>query len=78
MDQLTGKTFFNAVSCVGLASLSNVTNDQRLKMIARHRYAATISHVRAVLQESEKTDLDDTFKAVMMLALFEVCITWEI
>lgn len=68
----TSKASFDAVSCVGLAGLSNVTNNQDLMMIARHKYAATIRHVVAALQEPVSADLDDTFKAVIMLALFEV------
>ena len=68
----TSKASFDAVSCVGLAGLSNVTNNQDLMMIARHKYTATIRHVGAALQEPVSADLDDTFRAVIMLALFEV------
>lgn len=74
----TSKASFDAVSCVGLAGLSNVTNNQDLMMIARHKYAATIRHVGAALQEPASADLDDTFKAVIMLALFEVHIPYSI
>lgn len=68
----TNKASLDAVSCVGLAGLSNVTNSQDLMMIARHKYVATIRHVGAALQEPVSADLDDTFRAVIMLALFEV------
>ena len=68
----TSKASVDAVSCVGLAGLSNVTNNQDLMVIARHKYAATIRHVGAALQEPVSADLDDTFRAVVMLALFEV------
>jgi hypothetical protein len=68
----TSKASVDAVSCVGLAGLSNVTNNQDLMVIARHKYAATIRHVGAALQEPVSADLDDTFRAVIMLALFEV------
>jgi hypothetical protein len=52
--------------------LSNVTNNQDLMMIALHKYAATRRRVGAALQELVSADLDDTFRAVVMLALFEV------
>jgi hypothetical protein len=69
----SSKASFDAVSCVGLAGFSNVTNNQDLMMIARHKYAETIRHVGAAIQEPVSADLDDTFRAVIMLALFEVC-----
>lgn len=66
------KPFLDAVSCVGLAGLSNVKNDQQLMRMARLKYAVTLRRVMTSLQVLESADMGYTLKAVMMLALFEV------
>jgi hypothetical protein len=66
------KPFLDAISCVGLAGLSNVKNDKQMMQIARLKYAMTLRRVMASLQVPESADMGYTFKAVMMLALFEV------
>jgi hypothetical protein len=66
------KPFLDAVSCVGLAGLSNVRNDQQLMRMARLKYAATLRRVMTSLQVLESADMGYTLKAVMLLVLFEV------
>jgi 2-methylisocitrate lyase-like PEP mutase family enzyme len=68
----TSKASFGGVPCVGLVGISNVANNQDLMIISRHKYATTIRYVGAALQEPVSADLEDTFRAVIMLALFEV------
>jgi hypothetical protein len=66
------KPFLDAISCVGLAGLSNVKNDQQMMRTARLKYAVTLRRVMTSLQVPESADMGYTLKAVMMLALFEV------
>jgi len=66
------KPFLDAISCVGLAGLSNVKNDKQMMQMARLKYAATLRRVMTSLQVPESADLGYTLKAVMLLALFEV------
>jgi hypothetical protein len=68
----TDKPFNDAVSSVGLAGLSNATKDQSLMVGARNKYASTMTHVMAALKDLGNADLVHTFKAVLMLAIFEV------
>jgi hypothetical protein len=67
--------FLDAVSCVGLAGLSNVKNDSQMMCAARLKYSATVRRVRTSLQTPESADMGYTLKAVMMLALFEVSLS---
>ena len=73
----TNQPFNDAVSSVGLAGLSNVTKDQGIMILARNKYASTVSHVMAALNDLGKANLEHTFKAVMMLAIFEVSLPVE-
>jgi hypothetical protein len=66
--------FLDAISCVGLAGLSNVKNDKQMMQMARLKYAVTLRRVMASLQVPESADMGYTFKAVMLLVLFEVSI----
>jgi hypothetical protein len=66
------KPFLDSISCVGLAGLSNVNNDQRMMSMAREKYAVTVRRVMAALQVPESADMGYTLKSVMMLVLFEV------
>jgi len=66
--------FLDAISCVGLAGLSNVKNDQQMMRAARLKYAVTLRRVMTSLQGPQIADMGYTLKAVMMLALFEVSI----
>jgi len=65
------KPFLDAISCVGLAGLSNVNNDPEMMMVARQKYAITLRRVMSALQVPGSADMGYTLKAVMMLALFE-------
>tara|TARA_R110002060_G_scaffold13502_4_gene19115 strand:+ start:2404 stop:2883 length:480 start_codon:yes stop_codon:yes gene_type:complete len=65
-------SFNNAVSSVGFAGLSNVTKDPEHTIAARKKYAASLRDITLALQDTSKSDLDATFKSVMLLAAFEV------
>jgi hypothetical protein len=66
--------FLDVISCVGLAGLSNVNNDQRMMRAARQKYAVTLRRVMTSLQAPQTADMGYTLKAVMLLTLFEVSI----
>ncbi|KAG4415650.1 hypothetical protein IFR04_011209 [Cadophora malorum] len=65
-------SFNNAVSSVGFAGLSNVTKDPEHTIAARKKYAASLRDITLALQDTSKSDLDATFKSVMLLAAFEI------
>ncbi|KAG4430880.1 hypothetical protein IFR05_013639 [Cadophora sp. M221] len=65
-------SFNNAVSSVGFAGLSNVTKDPEHTIAARKKYAASLRDVTLALKDTSKSDLDATFKSVMLLAAFEI------
>lgn len=65
-------SFNNAVSSVGFAGLSNVTKDPEHTIAARKKYAASLRDITTALNNTSKSDLDATFKSVMLLAAFEV------
>jgi hypothetical protein len=62
----------NAVSSVGFAGLSNVSKSKTHMIIARKKYAQALQEITSVLNNASEADLGKTFKAVMMLAAFEV------
>lgn len=66
------ESFFNAASSVGLAGLSNVTNDRSLMLTAHRKHMAALNHVAGVLNNIDNTKLGETVKEVMLLAIFEV------
>lgn len=66
------KTCYDAVSSVGFAGLSNVTKDPNHMAVARNKYVTTLGRIHTALQNPDSMDLADTFKAVLLLAAFEV------
>ncbi|EPE32351.1 C6 zinc finger protein [Glarea lozoyensis ATCC 20868] len=62
----------NAVSAVGLAGLSNVRKSQTHMIVARKKYAVALHEVISILDTTDSVDLNTTFKAVTMLAAFEI------
>ena len=72
VDLQRNKPFYDAVSSIGLAGLSNVTNDKSLMLAAKHKHAETLSHVAGVLNKIDSADLKETLKQVILLGIFEV------
>jgi hypothetical protein len=66
------KTFYDAVSSVGFAGLSNVTKDSNLMIVARNKYVTTLGRINTALQDPDSMGLAGTFKAVLVLIAFEV------
>jgi hypothetical protein len=64
--------FYNAVSSVGYAGLSNVTKNPGLMLVARKKYATSLRDITRALKDTSTADLDTAFKSVMLLAAFEV------
>ncbi|KAG9239468.1 hypothetical protein BJ875DRAFT_448170 [Amylocarpus encephaloides] len=72
-DAVSSNTsFYNAVSSVGFAGLSNVTKDQGHMIVARKKYAVALDEIKALLKSAPKQHLDGAFKSVLTLAVFEV------
>jgi hypothetical protein len=66
------KPFLDAISCVGLAGLSNINHDQEMMRKARLKYAMTLQRVHSSLQAPDSSDIGYIVKAVMLLTIFEV------
>jgi hypothetical protein len=66
------QTFFNAVSSVGYAGLSNVTKNPNYTVFARKKYAASLRHITSALKDTSKADLHATLVSILLLAAFEV------
>jgi hypothetical protein len=64
--------FLDAISCVGLAGLSNINHDQEMMRRARLKYALTLQRVHSSLLDPESADIGYMVKAVMLLTIFEV------
>jgi hypothetical protein len=64
--------FANTVSSVGFAGLFNITNNKNHMIVARKKYAVTLREIKEALVDITKGDLDGTFKAVLLLAAYEV------
>ena len=62
----------DAAISVGLAAKSNVTRDRSMRLVAKEKYAATISSVRVAVENPQQTNPDQTFKLIVMLSLYEV------
>jgi hypothetical protein len=67
----------NAVSAVGFAGLSNVRKSETHMIVARKKYAVTLHEVISTLDTANSVDSNTTFKAVTMLAAFEVSATTQ-
>jgi hypothetical protein len=65
------RMFYDAVSSVGFAGLSNVTKNESHMIVARNKYVATLGRINTLLQDP-RCDLESTFRTVMLLAAFEV------
>lgn len=73
-DVATNTLAFDAISCVGLAGLSNVRGDENIMLAARQKYAGILKHIRDSLQQPMETEeeLGRIFKAIITLSAFEV------
>jgi hypothetical protein len=69
---LNDKMFYDAVSSVGLAGLSNVTNTPEHMVLAKNKYGKTLGRLKAAIQNPSKEAITETFKAVLLLTAFEV------
>ena len=65
----------DAVISVGLAALSNVNNDRALRILSREKHLAAIKAVREVVENPTQANPDRTLHLIVMLSLYEVCIS---
>lgn len=63
----------DAMTAIGLASLSNLRSDKTLMTTARQRYGLALRQTGQLIQTSVTPDFDVTMRSVVMLAMFEVC-----
>ncbi|KAJ6125673.1 hypothetical protein N7523_003293 [Penicillium sp. IBT 18751x] len=61
----------DAAISVGLAAKSNVMRDRYMRLVAKEKYATAISSVREAVGNPEQANLDQTFKLIFMLSLYE-------
>lgn len=62
----------DATISVGLAAMSNVSQDRVLSLAAREKYVAAINVVRTAVQNPEHANANQTFQIIIMLTLYEV------
>jgi hypothetical protein len=62
----------DATISVGLAAMSNVSQDRALSLAAREKYVAAINVVRTAVQNPELANANQTFQIIIMLTLYEV------
>lgn len=68
--------FHDAISSVGFAGLSNVSQNYKHMEVARRKYVTTLGRTNAALQNPD-VDPAHIFTAVLLLALFEVCLLFS-
>lgn len=66
------KTITDGVVSVGLAGFSNVTNSTTIMSFARSKFTSALSLTGAALANPDTVNSNDTLRAVMLLAIFEV------
>ncbi|KAJ5205256.1 Chondroitin AC/alginate lyase [Penicillium cf. griseofulvum] len=62
----------DAVISVGLAALSNVSNDRALRILSREKHAMVIKAVREVVEDPAQANPDTTVSLIVMLSLYEM------
>ena len=62
----------DATVSVGLAAMSNVSQDRALSLAAREKYVAAINVVRRAIENPEKANANLTFHIIVMLSMYEV------
>ncbi|KAJ5666398.1 uncharacterized protein N7477_008846 [Penicillium maclennaniae] len=62
----------DAAISVGLAAKSNVMRDRSMRLVAKEKYATAISSVRVAVENPQQANLDQTFKLIFMLSLYEM------
>lgn len=65
------------VVAIGMAGLSNIGRGDPFMLMAREKYTRGLHVVNSTLRDPNKATADQTLMAVMLLALFEVCIYVE-
>jgi hypothetical protein len=65
----------SALNAVGLAALSNIRLSPQLMLKARREYTNALSETNRALASIAMSKRDDTLAAVVLLGMFEVCLT---
>ncbi|KAM7199794.1 white-opaque regulator 1 [Rhypophila sp. PSN 637] len=62
----------NIMAAVGLASMSNLTGDKDLQIMAREKYGLALRQMVSSIANLESIDLSVSMRTIIILALFEV------
>lgn len=65
----------DAMAAVGLAGLSNLTGDKQMNTLARQHYGLALQNISSSVRDVATLDLDVVIRAVVMMAMFEVCLS---
>lgn len=69
----------NIMAAVGFASISNLTGDKSLQVIAREKYGLALRQMVSSIQNLETIDLNVSLRTIIILSLFEVCfLLWRL
>ncbi|KAK0711451.1 hypothetical protein B0H67DRAFT_555429 [Lasiosphaeris hirsuta] len=60
------------MAAVGLASMSNLTGDKELFIVARQQYGLALQHTGSAIRDIQSVDMDIAIRAIIMLGMFEV------
>ena len=60
------------MTCVGMGSIANITNDADMMVAARQKYSAALRVTNTALQDLESARSDQTLASVILLGIFEV------
>ncbi|KAE8137412.1 hypothetical protein BDV38DRAFT_282958 [Aspergillus pseudotamarii] len=62
----------DATISVGLAAMSNVSQDRALSLAAREKYVAAINVVQKAVQNPDQANANQTFHIILMLSMYEM------
>lgn len=64
----------NIMAAVGFASMSNLTGDKMLQVMAREKYGMALRQMASSIQDLENLDLNVSMRTIIIMSLFEVCV----
>jgi hypothetical protein len=70
----SGSIVEDAIIALGLAGLANQRKTTKVMMKANCRYSSAVQRVSQILGSTEEARKDEVLIAVLLLAIFEVCL----
>lgn len=65
------------MAAVGMAGLSNLTGDKEMSTLAKHHYGLALQNVSSSIRNPSRLELDIVMRAVVMMAMYEVRLSWS-